>query len=635
MKRLIFTGSMLAFTLAGWSQPFNYYNQAEGKKANELKAALHQTISGHIDYSYNTSKYLMNYCDADPANPSNVILIYTQRSQNSDTYGTGGDYINREHVWAKSHGNFADIRPMDSDVHNLHPADASVNVIRSNRDFDMVAPNGTQLGEAPGCWYNDNAWEPSDAAKGQIARTILYMDVRYEGTNGEMNLTAADGVNTYPQPKHGNLKTLLEWNRKFPPTDFERRRNERIYIMQLNRNPFVDHPEFADLIWGTATAPTITISGNSLSPAIPIENGKVSLAVSIQSPQAISSVKLFWSKTFNGQDHSINMQATGNNYSAEMDLSGFSGDNYLYYKVVVTDQANQERVKHFTSFIHKNISKDQLTALSKIQGSGDASEMVNENVTISGRVSKIIDTEYYIQNEGKREAMCVYIAPQTGAIGDSIVLSGTVTEYNNLTEIKNISYFCNLGNNKQVKPIEVKINELNEDLEGKLIEIKNATFSQGGTTISSNGGSFNLSDGTGTIPLYVNYSSKLVGQKLPTGSKTITAILSQYKSTYQLIARDINDINKSSTGAESNIITANSKFDVFPNPASGGKLFTRNNQNTVAQFSICDLLGQVHMKGKVDPGVSGIDIQDFKPGIYFITFLGESERPDSFKIVVQ
>jgi len=163
-KFLSFVGFLLiSSTLL--SQPVQYYNNAEGKKGDALKSALHTIISGHVDYSYNNAKYLLNYCDADPANPANVILLYTQRSQSSDTYGTGGDYINREHVWAKSHGDFADIRPMDSDVHNLHPADASVNQIRSNRDFDKVSPNGTQAAEAPGTWYNTNAWEPSDAVK--------------------------------------------------------------------------------------------------------------------------------------------------------------------------------------------------------------------------------------------------------------------------------------------------------------------------------------------------------------------------------------------------------------------------------------------------------------------------------------
>lgn len=635
MKRIIFTIQCLAFSTLLWSQPVNYYNQAEGKKGTELKAALHQAISGHVDYSYNNSKYLMNYCDADPANPSNVILLYTQRSQASDTYGTGGDYINREHVWAKSHGNFADIRPMDSDVHNLHPADASVNEMRSNRDFDKVSPNGTQIGEAPGTWYNNSAWEPADAAKGQVARAILYMDVRYEGTNGEMDLTAFNGVNTYPQPKHGNLQTLLEWHRKFPPTDFERRRNERIFNMQLNRNPFVDHPEFADLIWGTATVPTITISGNSLSPAIPIENGKVSLSVSVQSAQTITSVKVYWSKTFNGEDNSETMTATGNEYKAEMNLTGFTGDSYLYYKVVASNQANEQRSKQFTAFIHKSINRDQLTALSQIQGSGNNTTMSDQKVTIAGRVSKIIDGEYYIQNEGTREAICIYSAPQTGALGDSVIVSGTVTEYNNLTEIKDITYFCNLKNNKEVKPIEVKISDLNEDLEGKLIQIKSASFAKAGTVIPADGGSFTLSDASGSITLYVNYASKLVGQTIPSGTTTVTAILSQYKSTYQLLARDINDLKTTPTHSNPAVISQEKSFRVFPNPANSGKLFIESAKSTATSFSITSLSGNTIQTGSVEPGISTIQLDRLSSGVYFITFTPENENSFSQKIVIQ
>ncbi|HBL74705.1 MAG: hypothetical protein A2W90_24215 [Bacteroidetes bacterium GWF2_42_66] len=618
-KFLSFVGFLLiSSTLL--SQPVQYYNNAEGKKGDALKSALHTIISGHVDYSYNNAKYLLNYCDADPANPANVILLYTQRSQSSDTYGTGGDYINREHVWAKSHGDFADIRPMDSDVHNLHPADASVNQIRSNRDFDKVSPNGTQAAEAPGTWYNTNAWEPSDAVKGQVARAILYMDVRYEGTNGEMNLTAVNGTGTYPQPQHGNLQALLEWNRQFPPTNFERRRNERVFNMQLNRNPFVDYPEYADLIWGSSQAPTIQITGNSILPEIPIEGNTVQFKVSVSSANQISSVVVYWGKSYNSEEKSATMTASGNNYQAEMSLSGFSGGQYLYYKVVATDAAQNQRTRHFSAFIHKNISKNNLTSLAAIQGTQEVSPMVNQTVIVSGRVSKIIDGEYFIQNNGQREAICIYTAPETGAIGDSVVISGTVTEYNNLTEIKDITYFCNLKNNKPVVPLEIKTSDVNENLEGKLVSFKNVTFSQAGTTIPSDGGTYTFSDGYGSFPLYVNYSSKLVGQKIPTGTNTVTGIIGQYKTTYQLIARDINDLKSGTNSVIPELASEEKPFRIFPNPVYSGKIKIQAKPSSVESFAINDLSGRTFLSGEIDSEIKLINVSGLPAGIYFVVF---------------
>jgi len=611
-----------------FSQPITYYNNAEGKNGDELKQALHSIISGHVDYSYSNAKYLLNYCDADPENPDNVILLYTQKSRANDQYGTGGDYINREHIWAKSHGNFGDIRPMDSDIHNLHPADASVNVLRSNRDFDKVSPNGTEVSEAPGTWYNSDAWEPSDAAKGQVARAILYMDVRYEGTDGEMNLTAVDGTGTYPRAEHGNLSALLEWNREFPPTDFERRRNERVFNMQLNRNPFVDHPEYADLIWSDTDVPVILIQGIFQTPDVPVEGKNVQVTVSVNSSNPVSSATLCWGTSYNSEDHSLSLTQNGDNYNGTIDLTGIDGGQYLYYKVVAADASGNQVCKYFSAFIHKNIPADELTGLAAVQGTGNASPMVNQVVTVSGRVSKIIDSEYYIQNNGTREAICIYSAPETGAVGDSVILTGTVTEYSNLTEIKNISYFCNLKNNKTVDPQEIKISDVNEDLEGKLVAIKNVTFSQAGTTIS-NSGSYTFSDGTGSLPLYVSYSSKLIGQTLPAGTNTITGIISQYGSDYQLIVRDINDLKDGTNSTTPKIADSEELFNLFPNPAENGNVTIRTSLYKGTRFVISDISGRKIKKGILESSNTEINVSAFKKGIYIMHLIQSSGTTSS------
>jgi hypothetical protein len=80
------------------------------------------------------------------------------------------------------------------------------------------------------------------------------MSVRYEGGGGEPDLEVVDQINTYPQPKHGKLSDLLEWNMQDPPDDFETHRNDVIYGYQNNRNPFIDHPEYVNAIWNPSSS---------------------------------------------------------------------------------------------------------------------------------------------------------------------------------------------------------------------------------------------------------------------------------------------------------------------------------------------------------------------------------------------
>ena len=228
--------------------PDGYYDEADGLSGDNLKTALHNIIDGHTEYSYNDLRdFILKNTDEDPDNSNNVILLYTGRSQAKSTFGGGANDWNREHVWAKSHGDFGNNPPCGTDAHHIRPTDASVNSERGNLDFDE---GGTPLTEAPGCKKDSDSFEPRDEVKGDVARMIFYMAVRYEGTNGEPDLEAVDYVNTSPDPEMGKLQKLLDWNMVDPPDDFEKNRNEVIYSYQENRNPFIDHPEYADLIWG-------------------------------------------------------------------------------------------------------------------------------------------------------------------------------------------------------------------------------------------------------------------------------------------------------------------------------------------------------------------------------------------------
>ncbi len=251
---LVFSLVILQFTSA--QVPPSYYDDAAGLTGIELKDALHDIIKNHDEPSYDDLRdFILKASDEDPENPNNVILLYSGISRPKSMFGGNTGDWNREHVWAKSHGDFGNDPPSGTDAHHIRPTDVQVNSLRGNLDFDN---GGSPVSGAPGCFKDGDSFEPRDEVKGDVARMIFYMDVRYEGDNGELDLTVVDKVNTAPAPEHGKLSVLLEWHQQDLPDDFERNRNNVVYAYQENRNPFIDHPEFAEEIWGNPSSISVS-----------------------------------------------------------------------------------------------------------------------------------------------------------------------------------------------------------------------------------------------------------------------------------------------------------------------------------------------------------------------------------------
>ncbi|WP_377891635.1 endonuclease [Alkalihalobacillus sp. R86527] len=224
-----------------------YYSSAEGKSGNSLKSELHSVIDDHTELSYSQVWDALRVTDEDPMNTNNVLLLYSGQSKSKYENGGNVDDWNREHVWAKSHGDFGTAMGPGTDIHHLRPTDVTVNGSRGNLDFDN---GGSQNSEAPGNYYDSDSWEPRDSVKGDVARMIFYMAVRYEGDSGEVDLEVNDQVSNGSSPYIGKVSVLKTWHESDPVDDFERNRNEVIYSQyQHNRNPFIDHPEWVESIW--------------------------------------------------------------------------------------------------------------------------------------------------------------------------------------------------------------------------------------------------------------------------------------------------------------------------------------------------------------------------------------------------
>lgn len=251
-------------TLLSSQVPSTYYTAAEDLADDELKAALNQIIDNHIEFSYTTANTdvwdILKETDRDPSNSENVLLIYSGVSVNGAQEYNSGSGWTREHVWAKSRGDFGIARGPGTDVHALRPLDNSTNGKRNNRSFNNCTTCEAvidQWGNPTGSKKDKNDWsfEPRDAVKGDVARMLFYMAVRYEGLDGYVDLEFTELMLPQgdKQPIHGVLSSLLEWHRNDPVDAWEENRNNIIFNeYQKNRNPFIDFPVLAEHLWGTA-----------------------------------------------------------------------------------------------------------------------------------------------------------------------------------------------------------------------------------------------------------------------------------------------------------------------------------------------------------------------------------------------
>ena len=240
-------------------------------QVRELIVTTHTKFTSYGDSRGGTSGR-SDETDYDPSNKKNLIMFYTHASINGNW--DGGDTYNREHVWPQSLSNGLWGQTYGgADMHHIRPAFSGVNSTRSNRKFGYVTSGTTKTQSYGGKTYTagtytSNVWEPIDEAKGDVARIILYVFVRYNTiANLNKNNLISTGLNCFTEgqgvgdlpitnvmsgTKDNAFKTLLEWHALDPVDELELNRNEGVYKIQGNRNPFIDHPEFVTNIWGQA-----------------------------------------------------------------------------------------------------------------------------------------------------------------------------------------------------------------------------------------------------------------------------------------------------------------------------------------------------------------------------------------------
>lgn len=260
-------------TLSFAQPPAGYYAPAEGKSGNALRMAMHNIIKGHTALSYSGLWQAFYTTDKRPDNGkvwdmysdrpgSNPAYYFTFGSDQCGSYSGEGDCYNREHSVPKSWFG-GSVSPMYTDLFHLYPTDGFVNSKRGNLPIGKVtnatwtSTNGSKVGTSNISGYSGQVFEPIDSFKGDFARTYFYMAVCYM----DKNL----GVETQSNFSGGNLKPwtkelLLQWAAMDPVSQKEIDRNNAVYLQQHNRNPFIDFPELAEMIFGSDTNTAFLVS---------------------------------------------------------------------------------------------------------------------------------------------------------------------------------------------------------------------------------------------------------------------------------------------------------------------------------------------------------------------------------------
>jgi endonuclease I len=303
MPRLTISIALLCANLAAQAPP-TYYSSVNAASASTLRQTLHARIHDHTRIPYTATGtdtwVVLELADQNPANTSAILDLYKNSSYIKVGGGTGP--YDREHSWPKSYGfpNDVSTNYPYTDCHHLFLCDSVYNSTRSNKAYAttnaLASERATTLtngvgggsGSYPGFsnWTDSilttGRWETWTDRRGDVARALFYLDVRYEGgTHGitgaaEPNLILTDdpaliaasntGINE-AVGYMGLLSTLLQWHLQDPVDAREIRRNDVVYSYQGNRNPFIDHPEWVACLWGNNC--TSGGGGTGTAPAAP------------------------------------------------------------------------------------------------------------------------------------------------------------------------------------------------------------------------------------------------------------------------------------------------------------------------------------------------------------------------------
>ncbi|MDE6496789.1 MAG: endonuclease [Duncaniella sp.] len=323
--------------------PTAYYSRLDGKSGENLKTAAFEVINPHSTVSSYSDlpKYFMR-TDLYPESER-----WWDMYSDIPLYAPSFKGLNREHAFPKSWwGGSTDI-PAYVDLNHLYPSEARANQAKSNYPLGMVQTakfdNGITLvgyavsGQGGGA---AQVFEPDDEYKGDFARTYFYMVTCYQNLTWKYTYMVQN--NTYPTLNSWALDLLLKWHREDPVSQKEIERNETIYGIQNNRNPFIDFPDLAEYIWGNKVGEPFKVTGSSEPVGDPVmitpTNG-MSLDFPDVAVGGESTAKLFFHTQNFTKDISVTVSGTNRSFFTPDDRS-------ISYKVTNTDNGYWLNIKY-------------------------------------------------------------------------------------------------------------------------------------------------------------------------------------------------------------------------------------------------------------------------------------------------
>lgn len=637
MKNNILTISLTLITIALSAQaPEGYYNGTENLTGQELKKRLHQITRGHKVRMYSEFRdVILPDLDEDPGNSNNIILFYKNASIPKSDFASNNqpDFWNREHTWPKSHGFPNEGDTAYTDVHHLRPSDATVNSSKSNKDFNNV-PHTEEYeeGEAPDTYTDTNFFEPRDNIKGDVARMLFYMDMRYESET--LDLVLVDRFTYTGDPELGVLYTLLEWHELDPVDQYEIDRHDKAYGYQDNRNPFIDHPEWVEKIWGSTTEPYMSVDQLGFSGDFgtiltdqSLTQTYVVHANNLESDITITVGSPFYLST-NDEDYSN--QITLTHVASESDevfdvylkFAPQSGEDISYVATVTHQSANaidlefEVTGKEGEVVILDIAEARELSLGSIVTVSGvviDAGNNNDDNRIIYDGTGGLVVRSFGDGNESDQLVL-----------GDSVVVTGGLSTYNGLLQIELPPITIQLIKQGATlpEPQLLTLLEIGEEHESELVKVQNVGFVGVGNTFQGGGsvGNFLIFDGTSTLTFRIGSDKHpLVGTTVPAGTFELTGIVGEFSGDYQISPRTLDDLVLIPEVLNS---TLKPEVEVYPNPAT--RQVTIHTRDALV-IRLVTVDGKELRNEKISSNTS-IDVNHLESGLYLLYVQSNSGR---------
>jgi endonuclease I/chitodextrinase len=612
MKKIYSLLFLLSFTIGIGQIPSGYYSSATGT-GYTLKTQLYNIIKGHTDNGYAGlyTTYQSSDIDNFYENDGTILDMYSEKPSGTDpynytsgstqrcgTYSVEGDCYNREHIIPQSV--FNEASPMVSDAHFITPTDGKVNGIRSNYPHGTVASantttlNGGKLGSSSVVGYSGTVFEPINEFKGDIARMYFYFATRYENTVGTYSYSMFDGSSNKVFTT-AFLNTLLAWNAQDPVNAREIARNNAIYARQNNRNPYIDHPEYVQAIWGST-------SSDTQAPTAP-----TNLAVTTKTA---ASVSLSWSTStdnvaVSGYDVYMNSALKTTVTTLTTTISGLTASTAYTFYIKAKDAAGNASASSNTVSVTTNSSGGTATELlfsEYIEGSSN-----NKALEIANNTGASVNLSAYTVKKQTNGA---------GAWSTGLTLSGTLNSGSKFIIVNSsIASSCYSTSSANISTTATELTFNGNDAvglfkNGVLIDII---------------GTFN--GGTANFAADVTLRRK----------STITSP----STTFNLATQWDNFTTDSCTNLGSKISTKAVKEEIvaepdgislYPNPSNGEFTLYYSNSNKTYTIEIFSMLGQtVFLKENIKQ--SSVSITNLPKGIYLVKITDDSKSTNK-KIII-